>query len=650
MARAAGDGRDRPRGSAVRPMSFEIHLTGHVKSVVHETLPGLIADLVASGITAGDCVAVGRRRPRRRPRSGSGGSRRSSVSRPLVPEIEALRAELVAKGVTRVVLAGMGGSSLAPEVIAQTSGVPLVILDSTAPEPGARRDRRRRRGGRSRADRAGRLVQVRVDGRDRLRQARLRGRLPRHRDRSRRADRRRHRPRLAAGSGGTRGRLPRLQRRSDRRRPLLGADRVRPGADRARRRRPPRAPRRGRGDAARGRDRQRRQPRARARRGDRRRRAAPRQARAHHRRHAHHRPARLDRAARRRVHRQGGHRHPARRAPARLARGREHRRPTCRSCASSTRPTSSTSASGTRARSSSAARSARSSSCGSTRPRSPAGCWGSTRSTSPTSNPPRSRHAACSTRAPSRPRRRSRWTASRCASPIRRWRHPEPSPACSTRCGRRLPADGYVSIQAYVDRLRLPQLQGLRELVAADSGRPVTFGWGPRFLHSTGQFHKGGPAVGVFLQILEQTDVDLEIPGRPFTFGQLIQAQAAGDAERARRRARPSRRHPHPHRPPGRGAHALRSRSIGVHPDDGAANDRGDLARAQPAARPRRPPPQPHRRSERARDLRGDGRPLPQEAHARRVRPGQPRSAAARVRARRLRATRLGGPGLRARW
>lgn len=94
----------------------------------------------------------------------------------------------------------------------------------------------------------------------------------------------------------------------------------------------------------------------------------------------------------------------------------------------------------------------------------------------------------------------------------------------------RLPADGYVAVQAYVDRLAIPQLSGLRELVAADSGRPATFGWGPRFLHSTGQFHKGGPAVGVFLQITERTDVDLEIPGLPFTFGQLIEAQASGDA------------------------------------------------------------------------------------------------------------------------
>ena len=93
-----------------------------------------------------------------------------------------------------------------------------------------------------------------------------------------------------------------------------------------------------------------------------------------------------------------------------------------------------------------------------------------------------------------------------------------------------LAADGYVSIQAYVDRIAIPQLSGLREMVAADSGRPTTFGWGPRFLHSTGQYHKGGPAQGVFLQITERTDVDLEIPGRPFTFGQLIEAQAAGDA------------------------------------------------------------------------------------------------------------------------
>ena len=93
-----------------------------------------------------------------------------------------------------------------------------------------------------------------------------------------------------------------------------------------------------------------------------------------------------------------------------------------------------------------------------------------------------------------------------------------------------LPADGYVSVQAYVDRANYPQLHGVRDLVAARAGRPVTFGWGPRFLHSTGQFHKGGPAVGVFIQILQAPDGDVVIPERPFSFGQLIAAQAAGDA------------------------------------------------------------------------------------------------------------------------
>lgn len=93
-----------------------------------------------------------------------------------------------------------------------------------------------------------------------------------------------------------------------------------------------------------------------------------------------------------------------------------------------------------------------------------------------------------------------------------------------------LPEGGYVSIQAYANRLAGELLPQTRELIAHRSRRPVTFGWAPRFLHSTGQFHKGGPRVGVFLQITTDEDVDVEIPGRPFTFGRLIAAQAAGDA------------------------------------------------------------------------------------------------------------------------
>jgi glucose-6-phosphate isomerase len=93
-----------------------------------------------------------------------------------------------------------------------------------------------------------------------------------------------------------------------------------------------------------------------------------------------------------------------------------------------------------------------------------------------------------------------------------------------------LPADGYLAIQAYLDRPAHPELEELRASLAARTGRPVTFGWGPRFLHSTGQYHKGGTPNGVFLQLLDGGDADLEIPDRPFTFGQLITAQAGGDA------------------------------------------------------------------------------------------------------------------------
>lgn len=99
--------------------------------------------------------------------------------------------------------------------------------------------------------------------------------------------------------------------------------------------------------------------------------------------------------------------------------------------------------------------------------------------------------------------------------------------------------DGYLSVQAYFDRLSYAPLEGIRDELAAVSGRPVTFGWGPRFLHSTGQFHKGGPAIGVFLQVTAASATDLAIPERPFTFGELISAQAAGDAQVLSEHGRP---------------------------------------------------------------------------------------------------------------
>ena len=95
----------------------------------------------------------------------------------------------------------------------------------------------------------------------------------------------------------------------------------------------------------------------------------------------------------------------------------------------------------------------------------------------------------------------------------------------------RLSPNGYVGVMAYLDREHDAEVAALRPALAAHSGRPVTFGWGPRFLHSTGQFHKGGPACGVYLQVTGEPGADLPVPGRPFTFGQLISAQAAGDAQ-----------------------------------------------------------------------------------------------------------------------
>jgi glucose-6-phosphate isomerase len=101
------------------------------------------------------------------------------------------------------------------------------------------------------------------------------------------------------------------------------------------------------------------------------------------------------------------------------------------------------------------------------------------------------------------------------------------------------PDHGYVAIQAYLDRLAHAEYAELREVLAARTKRPVTFGWGPRFLHSTGQLHKGGPATGVFLQITDDPIRDLQVPGRDFSFGTFIEAQYAGDAQVLQSHRRP---------------------------------------------------------------------------------------------------------------
>jgi glucose-6-phosphate isomerase len=101
------------------------------------------------------------------------------------------------------------------------------------------------------------------------------------------------------------------------------------------------------------------------------------------------------------------------------------------------------------------------------------------------------------------------------------------------------PRRGYLAVMAYLDRAADAELAGVRQSLARRTGRPTTFGWGPRFLHSTGQYHKGGPATGVYLQVTGVPGHDLPVPGQPFTFGELITAQAAGDAQVLADRGRP---------------------------------------------------------------------------------------------------------------
>jgi len=89
--------------------------------------------------------------------------------------------------------------------------------------------------------------------------------------------------------------------------------------------------------------------------------------------------------------------------------------------------------------------------------------------------------------------------------------------------------NGYLSIMAYLDRDKDSQIVELRNIIAHKTSKAVTFGWGPRFLHSTGQYHKGAQANGSFLQITAESDVDFDIPGKDFSFKTLIAAQANGD-------------------------------------------------------------------------------------------------------------------------
>ncbi len=108
-----------------------------------------------------------------------------------------------------------------------------------------------------------------------------------------------------------------------------------------------------------------------------------------------------------------------------------------------------------------------------------------------------------------------------------------------TAIAKQLDSSGYLSVQLYADRLAVTDTASLRQGLASRLGRPGTIGFGPRFLHSTGQFHKGGTPDGVFVQVEVVPHTHIDIPGYPFDFTTLVNAQSAGDRGVLIERGRP---------------------------------------------------------------------------------------------------------------
>jgi transaldolase/glucose-6-phosphate isomerase len=98
----------------------------------------------------------------------------------------------------------------------------------------------------------------------------------------------------------------------------------------------------------------------------------------------------------------------------------------------------------------------------------------------------------------------------------------------------------YISLQAYLDPTpgASSDLQQIRTKLRDRTKAATTLGFGPRFLHSTGQLHKGGPNTGVFLQIVDEPAEELPVPETNYSFAQLIRAQAEGDYQALKQRGR----------------------------------------------------------------------------------------------------------------
>jgi transaldolase/glucose-6-phosphate isomerase len=102
-----------------------------------------------------------------------------------------------------------------------------------------------------------------------------------------------------------------------------------------------------------------------------------------------------------------------------------------------------------------------------------------------------------------------------------------------------VPGD-YIGTDAYLapTDATTDALERIRILLWHRTKSATMLGYGPRFLHSTGQLHKGGPNTGLFLQIVDTPAEDLPVPETDYTFGQLIRAQAAGDLTALQQRGR----------------------------------------------------------------------------------------------------------------
>lgn len=105
-------------------------------------------------------------------------------------------------------------------------------------------------------------------------------------------------------------------------------------------------------------------------------------------------------------------------------------------------------------------------------------------------------------------------------------------------------APEYLAIMAYLAPSQAHDgvLYPLRAQIRDARKVAVTLGYGPRFLHSTGQLHKGGPSEGIFLQVTASAKQDVPVPGEPYSYGTLIAAQALGDFQSLQQHGRPALR------------------------------------------------------------------------------------------------------------